>query len=102
MERERAAMQAQVEQGQQIQRSNELLAEQLQSEYSNRAYQCGSCGFGPIDHVACANLNTHQGEQRGNGRINNACPRCGWRAADISQWPRWNGQLPAEALQRAQ
>ena len=63
------------------------------------ARQCGSCGHGPIDHFACSNLDTHQGEEIGGGvRINNACPKCGWRSADISAWPRWNGNLADDAV----
>merc|ERR1712166_276279 len=57
---------------------------------------CGRCGHGPIDKKACDNLSTHHGDRTsGGGRINNACPSCGWFSAHIRDWPRWNGQLPA-------
>lgn len=56
------------------------------------AYMCQSCKFGPIDHGWCNNLASHQGEVTGEGSvINNACPKCGWFAANISAWPRWDG-----------
>ena len=64
------------------------------------AYQCGSCGFGPIDHTRCHNLATHHGEKgfRGQGgQISNACPRCEWfspRLEGEGGWPKWNGILP--------
>jgi hypothetical protein len=43
--------------------------------------------------MACNNLRTHHGEQRGPGRINNACPRCGWFRDSIGEWPRWDGRV---------
>ena len=73
-----------------------MLAEQLKRQFPN-AFQCGKCGHGPIDHMACANLRTHHGEQRGTGRISNACPACGWFSPNISDWPAWDGQLPESA-----
>ena len=45
---------------------------------------------------ACSALNTHHGESRGAGRVNNACPRCGWFGMNISEWLRWDGKLPEE------
>eukprot|EP01043_Picozoa_sp_COSAG02_P050643 COSAG02_NODE_5231_length_4520_cov_70.095454_3_plen_201_part_00 len=60
-------------------------------EYS--AYMCRACKFGPIDHFACADLNAHQGEQVGSSEINNACPKCGWFAKKIAQWPTWDGEF---------
>ena len=78
-----------------IQMDRNLLAEQLQRQFPN-AYQCGSCGHGPIDKLACDNLSTHHGDTTsGGGRINNACPSCGWFSKHIRDWPKWNGQLPA-------
>ena len=61
------------------------------------AYQCLKCKFGPIDHMACSDLKSHHGEQKGDGSsINNGCPKCGWFASDISLWPEWDGQFLAE------
>lgn len=56
------------------------------------ARQCGGCGFGPIDHVGCADLQRHHGESTGRGTISNACPKCGWFAATVDSWPRWDGR----------
>ena len=75
------------------------------------ARMCGQCSYGPVDHAACADLTIHHGEPGGRGafglfarsrlgpssssrRIDNACPRCGWFAPTISEWPMWNGVLP--------
>ena len=74
------------------------------------ARMCGQCSYGPVDHAACADLTIHHGEPGGRGafglfarsrlgpssssrRIDNACPRCGWFAPTISEWPMWNGVL---------
>lgn len=85
------------EQLRQRERDSELQPEQLRALYGNRVvYQCGGRGFGPIEHQYCHNLQTHQGEARGNARIRNNCPRCDWFAADIAAWPRWNEQMPAQ------
>lgn len=82
------------EQLRQRERDNELHPEQLRQIYGNSSvYQCGSCAFGPIERAYCSDLATHHGERVGNAVINNCCPRCGWFANDISQWPAWNGQL---------
>ncbi|CAJ1389900.1 unnamed protein product [Effrenium voratum] len=58
--------------------------------------QCGRCGLGPIDHRGCSNLRSHHGEQDGGGVVSNACPRCGWFARTLSQWPVWDGELQTE------
>ena len=76
----------------QAERDRQALVEALRRDFPN-ARQCGGCGFGPIDHMACNNLRTHHGEQRGPGRINNACPRCGWFRDSIGEWPRWDGRV---------
>jgi hypothetical protein len=47
--------------------------------------QCACCRFGPVDHTGCSNLMTHHEE---NG-VSNACPRCGWLARNLSDWPAW-------------
>merc|ERR1719321_2074439 len=54
--------------------------------------------FGPIDHFACGDLAAHNGQRVGNGVINNACPRCGWFSRVLSDWPKWDGTVPEEAL----
>eukprot|EP00291_Cryptomonas_curvata_P018807 CAMPEP_0172167066 /NCGR_PEP_ID=MMETSP1050-20130122/9358_1 /TAXON_ID=233186 /ORGANISM="Cryptomonas curvata, Strain CCAP979/52" /LENGTH=1252 /DNA_ID=CAMNT_0012837801 /DNA_START=118 /DNA_END=3876 /DNA_ORIENTATION=+ len=61
------------------------------------SYMCAQCNFGPVEHLYCANLRSHHGEERGAGRISNACPKCGWFSPQISDWPLWNGRLwPAD------
>lgn len=77
--------------------------EQIRNMYrkgdgSFSTYMCGQCQFGPIDHGWCNNLATHHGEEKQNGRsvVNNACPKCGWFAEDISVWPRWDGSFQAQ------
>merc|ERR1712166_123579 len=70
------------------------MGEQLQRQFPN-AYQCGRCSHGPIDKKACDDLSTHHGDRTsGGGRINNACPSCGWFSPHIRDWPKWNGTLP--------
>lgn len=80
---------------------NELIAEDIRSAYRNadgsyNAYMCPSCEFGPVAHMACSSLGTHHGQNQGNARINNACPRCGWFGDSISKWRRWDGRVPVE------
>lgn len=82
--------------------SAEDLAAQLRRQYLGRAFQCGQCGFGPIDHFACGDLEAHHGENVGGAVINNACPHCGWFSEDISDWPQWDGTIPAAALKSAE
>jgi hypothetical protein len=72
-----------------------LLEQQLVSHYPN-AYQCGGCGFGPVDHDGCGSLISHQGQISGAGVIINACPGCGWFSRNIDAWPRWEGRLLPE------
>jgi len=58
------------------------------------AYMCRQCNFGPVDHGWCDCLVSHQGEEKqGGATIDNACPKCGWFAEDIDEWPRWNGNF---------
>jgi uncharacterized protein YegL len=74
---------------------------QLRRQYLGRAFQCAKCNFGPIDHFACGDLEAHHGEHVGRGaKINNACPRCDWFSADLSEWPTWDGKVPKEALEQ--
>jgi len=77
--------------------------EQIRNMYCTKdgysAYMCGQCNFGPIDHGWCSNLSSHHGaEKHGGGSINNACPKCGWFAKDISGWPRWDGKFQSPSL----
>mmetsp|Transcript_33719 Transcript_33719/g.62324 ORF Transcript_33719/g.62324 Transcript_33719/m.62324 type:complete len:511 (-) Transcript_33719:169-1701(-) len=67
-----------------------------QGSYS--AYMCGECSFGPIDHGWCGNLSTHHGEKKtksdgGVAVTSNACPKCGWFANNINDWPHWDGNF---------
>ena len=52
------------------------------------AHQCPECGYGPVEHFACGDLT--------ESRRWNRCPRrgCGYRSANISGWPTWDGTLP--------
>jgi hypothetical protein len=60
--------------------------------------QCGACGLGPVDHHGCNDLQAHHGEvtmAREGWRVSNACPRCGWFARRLDDWPIW--ELPTAA-----
>lgn len=77
----------------------------LRRRYMGRAFMCGLCNFGPVDHVACSDLMTHHGEQRPGGRVhgrrvqvNNSCPRCGWFASDLDSWKTWDGNVCEEYI----
>ena len=76
--------------------NQEIIERQLREAVPN-ARQCGKCGFGPVEHFACGNLETHQGQRVGRAAIQNNCPRCGWFASNINQWPKWNGKLHSAA-----
>merc|ERR1719502_823015 len=68
----------------------------LRRQYLGRAFQCAACGFGPIDHFACSDLQAHHGEEvDGGGVVSNACPRCDWFSEDLADWPKWDGSLPS-------
>jgi len=82
--------------------SKEDLTAQLRRQYLGRAFQCRQCGFGPIDHFACGDLEAHHGEDVGGAVINNACPHCDWFSDCISDWPRWDGSLPPAAMNSAE
>jgi hypothetical protein len=70
---------------------------QMRRQYLGRAFQCGNCSFGPIDHFACGDLLSHNGEVTAGGAvINNHCPRCDWFSPSIEDWPKWNGRLPVQ------
>eukprot|EP00490_Sorites_sp_Unknown_P025547 CAMPEP_0114688316 /NCGR_PEP_ID=MMETSP0191-20121206/63346_1 /TAXON_ID=126664 /ORGANISM="Sorites sp." /LENGTH=1102 /DNA_ID=CAMNT_0001975657 /DNA_START=40 /DNA_END=3348 /DNA_ORIENTATION=+ len=79
------------------QRTDDVV-QHLRRQFLGRAYQCASCGYGPIDHFACGDLEAHHGEQMGTGEINNSCPRCQWFSPDIHDWQPWDGKVPDEAL----
>jgi len=76
--------------------NQEIIERQLREAVPN-ARQCGKCGFGPVEHFACGNLETHQGQRVGRAAIQNKCPHCGWFASNINQWPKWNGKLHSAA-----
>lgn len=85
------------------------LAAQLATLFPN-ARQCGGCGFGPVDRVACTDLSALHGlEYLGAdgtsaddwthlqgmlAPINNACPRCQWFSPTAEAWPPWDGEVP--------
>lgn len=76
--------------------ARQLLAQHLRRSMPN-ARQCGRCGFGPVDHMACFDLRAHHGQVVGRGaRINNSCPWCGWFSSNVEDWPPWNGELRDE------
>lgn len=79
------------------QRTDDVV-QHLRRQFLGRAYQCAGCGYGPIDHFACGDLEAHHGEQIGSSEINNSCPRCQWFSPDIGDWQPWDGKLPEEAL----
>ena len=70
----------------------EFLREALLRSMPN-AVQCGRCQYGPIDHAGCDDLDAHHAEWRGNARIENQCPKCGWWAHSIRSWPSWDGVI---------
>merc|ERR1712048_1173520 len=76
------------------------LEAQMRRQYLGRAFQCAQCSFGPIDHFACGDLEAHHGEDVGGATINNACPRCAWFSEALADWPKWDGNVPEEALER--
>jgi hypothetical protein len=72
----------------------------LKRNFLGKAYQCAECRFGPIDHMACGDLDAHHGEQVGRtGKIDNSCPKCGWFSFNIEDWPEWDGTVPAEMFE---
>ena len=83
--------------------SHRVLKETLRTQLPN-AHMCGrkdpvtgelACMFGPVMHTNCSNLAAHDGERIGGSgaRVSNRCACCGWFAQDISEWPRWDGEL---------
>lgn len=76
----------------------EDLEAHMRRQYLGRAYQCAMCRFGPIDHFACGDLAAHNGQRVGSAVVDNSCPRCGWFSKFLSDWPKWDGTVPEEAL----
>ena len=73
-------------------KDHRALSKALREQFPD-AYQCRRCGFGPVVHQACSDLRAHHGQQVGSSKISNACPKCGWFSAQLSHWPRWNGNI---------
>jgi hypothetical protein len=49
------------------------------------AYQCPHCSFGPVSHFACPDLT--------GAPSTNKCPKCGFYAARIDEWRKWDGKI---------
>ncbi|CAJ1453665.1 unnamed protein product [Effrenium voratum] len=79
-------------------RTKDDLEQQLRRQFLGRAYQCPSCGYGPIDHYNCGDLEEHHGEDDDGARVNNSCPSCQWFSPDIQDWDSWDGTVPPAAL----
>ena len=86
-----AELEGRVRRGEAREAARRLLGQQLQDQLPN-ARQCRRCSYGPVEHIHCPDLGAHQGE-RG---VDNSCPRCKWFSRDIKDWPKWNGELPAD------
>ncbi len=82
-----------------------LLAEQLKRQIPD-ARQCKKCGWGPVEPIHCADLQAHEHQKVGKTKdgkdvfINNHCPRCDHFEARREDWPKWNGVLPKEYLDK--
>ena len=79
------------------------LAAVLRTRFARRdgtyaAFMCGRCGYGPIEHFACADLLLHHGD----GSVDNSCPSCGELPQTISGWREWDGQCVGVPLQEAE
>jgi len=74
-----------------IRRQFRIISDNGDISYS--AYMCPNCNFGPVDHKNCHNLQTHQGEISGKGKINNACPKCKYFTSKLSDWLKWDGKF---------
>lgn len=59
----------------------------LRHDGTYRAYACGNCGYGPIEHYNCSDLEEFHAK---NGH-NNACPSCNSFMKDISMYKIWSG-----------
>jgi len=67
-------------------------------------YMCPTCGFGPVDHMECDDLQAHQGEFKDYGvEIDNCCPMCMWYGENKTDWGEWKGEfLEGEQLEATQ
>lgn len=88
-----------------IEEAKRLLEMQLRSLFERpdgtyAAYQCPECGFGPIDHGHCEDLQAHQDEVMDGATkpVDNRCPECGFFAYNIEQWDDWNGKVHVNFL----
>eukprot|EP00971_Amphidinium_carterae_P116710 2311676-Amphidinium_carterae.1 len=80
----------------------DIIAE-LRRLHLGSSYQCGECGFGPVSHANCHDLEAHHGEEdEAGGIVNNACPACGWFSSDLADWPQWDGRVPDALLPASQ
>jgi hypothetical protein len=66
---------------------SKLDAEQQVKTGNSDCYMCPKCNFGPVAHVACADLSAHDNRKG----ISNRCPKCSFFADSISKWKKWNG-----------
>jgi hypothetical protein len=61
--------------------------------------ECKVCSFGPVDHKACENYQSHEGQILGTTadgkpiRISNRCPVCGWFGLSRQDWPKWKAEV---------
>mmetsp|Transcript_6637 Transcript_6637/g.9850 ORF Transcript_6637/g.9850 Transcript_6637/m.9850 type:complete len:1386 (+) Transcript_6637:93-4250(+) len=79
-------------------KSKSDVAAEIRREFLGWAYQCGSCGFGPVLHGGCSSLIAHHGEHRTGGVVSNACPSCGWFSPSLDSWKEWDGTIPETFL----
>ena len=63
----------------------------LRSDFSFRALQCPKCGYGPLIHEFCNDLELHHNEEHENGTIKNSCPNCKHFVTDTKFLENWNG-----------
>ncbi|KAL3942845.1 MAG: hypothetical protein SGBAC_003044 [Bacillariaceae sp.] len=71
----------------------------LRRAFMGRAFMCGNCKFGPVDHYACGDLLSHHGEVLGGGvAVSNDCPKCGWFSEAIEDWSPWDGNVDEDFL----
>jgi LSD1 subclass zinc finger protein len=66
---------------------SKLDAEEQVKTGNSDCYMCPKCNFGPVAHVACADLSAHDNRKG----ISNKCPKCSFFADSISKWKKWNG-----------
>ena len=74
----------------------------LQRTFMGRAYMCGEYGFEPVEHYACSDLmhaDAH-GARRGNTKVNNVCPRCGWFSPNLHDWDEWDGSVSEVCIRK--